>query len=240
MERTKIYGSAARGATIVREDLTSDVWRAEDWPVVCCPSSAPESDTEPGMQSKAKTVAEYLASLPSDRREVIEAVRKVILANLDSDYEEGMQYGMIGYYVPHRVHPEGYHCDPKQPFPFGGLASQKNYMSVYLIPVYGEAEGEFRKAWLATGKKLDMGKCCVRFKKLDDVALDVIGATVRRYPAKKYLARFKQALAERAKGKPAGKTATKRSPAKKAASGKSTSPAKKVGMRKSVARTKRS
>ena len=142
------------------------------------------------MQSKAKTVAEYLASLPTDRREVIAAVRKVILANLDSDYEEGMQYGMIGYYVPHRVHPDGYHCDPKQPLPFGGLASQKNHMSVYLMPVYGEAEGEFRKAWLATGKKLDMGKCCVRFKKLDDVAIHVVGEAIARISVAEYVERY--------------------------------------------------
>ena len=77
------------------------------------------------MQSKAKTVAEYLASLPADRREALQAVRQVILANLDADYEEGMQYGMIGYYVPHRVFPPGYHCSPDQPLPFAALASQK-------------------------------------------------------------------------------------------------------------------
>ena len=94
------------------------------------------------MQSKATTVSDYLASLPPDRRTAIEAVRKVILANLDKDYEEGMQYGMIGYYVPHRVYPAGYHCDPKQGLPFAGLASQKNYMSVYLMGLYcGCVEG---------------------------------------------------------------------------------------------------
>jgi hypothetical protein len=83
------------------------------------------------MQSKAATVEQYLASLPEDRRTALGAVRKVILNNLDKDFEEGMQYGMIGYYVPHRVYPAGYHCDPRQPLPFAGLASQKNYMSVY-------------------------------------------------------------------------------------------------------------
>ncbi|HEV7488121.1 MAG TPA: DUF1801 domain-containing protein [Thermoanaerobaculia bacterium] len=88
------------------------------------------------MQSKATTVSDYLASLPPDRRTAIEAVREVILANLDHDYEEGMQYGMIGYYVPHRVYPAGYHADPKQGLPFAGLASQKNYMSVYLMGLY--------------------------------------------------------------------------------------------------------
>src|SRR3989337_1277487 len=120
------------------------------------------------MQSKAKTVAEYLAELPADRRAAIKAVRAVILKNLDKNYEEGMQYGMIGYCVPHRVYPAGYHCDPKQPLPFAGLASQKNYMSLYLMCNYGETDqlAWFEQAWANAGKKLNMGKCCVRFKKL--------------------------------------------------------------------------
>ena len=78
------------------------------------------------MQSKAKTVNEYLKSLPEDRREAIESVRHVVLKSLPKGYEEGMQYGMIGYYVPHSLYPAGYHCDPKQPLPFASLASQKN------------------------------------------------------------------------------------------------------------------
>src|ERR1700751_3164546 len=125
------------------------------------------------MQSKARSVKDYLAELPGDRRAAIETVRKVILKNLDADYEEGMQYGMIGYYVPHRVYPAGYHCDPKQPLPFAALASQKNYMSLHLMCLYGAGEHLkwFRKSWAKTGKKLDMGKCCVRFKKLDDLPL---------------------------------------------------------------------
>ena len=92
------------------------------------------------MQSKASTVAEYLSRLPEDRRKDIDAVRQVILKNLDQDYEEGIQYGMIGYYVPHRVFPAGYHCDPRQPLPFAALGSQKNYMSLYLMCVYGDSE----------------------------------------------------------------------------------------------------
>src|SRR5690242_19020399 len=118
------------------------------------------------MQSKTASVKEYLASLPADRRADVEAVRRVILENLDKDYEEGIQYGMIGYYVPHRVHPAGYHCDPKQPLPFAGVASQKNHMSIHLMAVYGSPEQEklFKDAWAKTGKKLDMGKACIRFK----------------------------------------------------------------------------
>src|SRR5579863_67059 len=141
------------------------------------------------MQSKATTVEQYLAELSEDRRTVLQAVRKVILANLDRDYEEGMQYGMIGYHVPHRVYPAGYHCDPKQPLPFAALASQKNYMSLYLMCVYGNSPHArwFQEAWAKTGKKLDMGKSCVRFKKVEDLALDVIGEAIRRVPAKNYI-----------------------------------------------------
>ena len=148
------------------------------------------------MQSKAKTVKEYLASLPEDRRKVISAVRKVILKNLDKDYEEGMQYGAIGYYVPHRLYPHGYHCDPKIPLPFAGLGSQKNHMSVGMMCHYGDpAEDKwFRNAWLKTGKKLDMGKCCVRFKKLEDVPLEVIGQAIKRVPARKYIAIYEKML----------------------------------------------
>jgi hypothetical protein len=150
------------------------------------------------MQSKATTVAEYLSSLPEDRRRAIEAVRQVILQNLDKDYEEGMQYGMIGYYVPHRVYPAGYHCDPKQPLPFAALGSQKNYMSVYLMCVYGESKLAqwFREAWAKTGKKLDMGKSCVRFKKPEDLALEVIGEAIKRVPAKAYIEHCETALRE--------------------------------------------
>src|SRR4051794_29973063 len=120
------------------------------------------------MQSKAATVQEYLAELPPDRREALQGVREVFLKHLDKDFEEGMAYGMIGYHVPYSVYPPGYHCPPKQPLPFAGLASQKNHMSVYLMCVYGDENQakEFQKAWAKTGKKLDMGKSCIRFKKL--------------------------------------------------------------------------
>jgi len=173
------------------------------------------------MQSKATNVREYLASLPEDRRKAVEAVRKVILANLDGDYEEGMQYGVIGYYVPHKVFPAGYHCDPKQPLPFVALASQKNYLSLYLMGVYcgcGEGPGAgmtpharwFREAWTKTGKKLDMGKACVRFKKVEDLALDVIGEAIKRMPAKVYIANYQKMLAATAKGKAAKAVKTRK------------------------------
>jgi hypothetical protein len=148
------------------------------------------------MQSKAATVDAYLKELPEDRRRALQAVRKVILANLDGDYEEGMQYGMIGYYVPHRLYPAGYHCDPKQPLPFACLASQKNYMSLYGMCLYGSGEHlqKFQKAWAKTGKKLDMGKSCIRFKKLDDLALEVIAEMIRSMPAKKWIKIYEASL----------------------------------------------
>ncbi|QOJ14246.1 MAG: DUF1801 domain-containing protein [Planctomycetia bacterium] len=154
------------------------------------------------MQSKAKTVAEYLSELPIDRRAALQSVRRMILDNLDKagdgdGYEEGMSYGMIGYYVPHRVYPAGYHCNPKLPLPFAGLASQKQHMSVYLCGLYDGSDHHewFVKAWERSGKTLDMGKCCIRFKKLDDLALDVIGEAIRRWPARKYIKFYEASIA---------------------------------------------
>ena len=147
------------------------------------------------MQSKAKSVDQYLAELPFDRREAINAVRKVILKNLPDGFEEGMQYGMIGYFVLHKLFPAGYHCDPSQPLTFAALASQKNYMAIYLMTIYGHKETEewFVKAYKASGKKLDMGKSCVRFKKLDDLPLDVIGQAIARVPVEKYIRAYQRA-----------------------------------------------
>lgn len=161
------------------------------------------------MQSKAATVKDYLAELPAERRKAIEAVRRVIRKNLGKGYQEGMQYGMIGYYVPHSIYPAGYHCDPRQPLPFAGLASQKNYMSVYLMGLYSEPEEEkkFREAWTKTGKKLDRGKCCIRFKSVEDLALDVLGRAVARVPVAKHIASYEAAFGPRLKKSPAKKPA---------------------------------
>jgi hypothetical protein len=186
------------------------------------------------MQSTAATVKEYLASLPSDRRAAISAVRDVILKNLDADYEEGIQYGMIGYYVPHRIFPAGYYCDPRQPLPFAALASQKNHMAIYLMSVYcgctpgqGNSHSDwFQNAWRATGKKLDMGKSCIRFKKLEDVALDVLGEAIKRIPAKKWMD-ICTSLAVTRKKPPAGKTGSTKPTAKAAAGGPKTKKAAK-------------
>jgi hypothetical protein len=133
------------------------------------------------MTSTAATVDQYLAELPEDRRQAISAVRQVILANLNPGFEEGMQYGMIGYYIPHSIYPKGYHCDPKQPLPFVGLASQKNHMALYLNSIYmdEESRGQFIKDYMASGKKLDMGAGCVQFRSLENLPLEVVGNAVK-------------------------------------------------------------
>jgi len=180
------------------------------------------------MQSKATTVQQYLAELPSDRRAAIQAVREVILKNLDKKYEEGVQYGMIGYFVPHRVFPSGYHCDPSKPLPFASLASQKNHMSLGIMSNYGGSaeEKRFKAEWAKTGKKLDMGACCVRFKKVEDLALDVIGESIRRMPADRFVEMYQQARQRTAKSSAAPRrVATKKTASK-------TTTRKKTGTKK--------
>jgi hypothetical protein len=168
------------------------------------------------MQSKAKTVKEYLAELPADRRAALEAVLEVFRKNVDKDYELGVGYGMIGYSVPHRVYPAGYHCDPKQPLPYAGMASQKNYLSLYMMCLYGHGGEDkwFREAWAKTGKKLDMGKICIRFKRVEDLALDVIAEAIRRTPARKYIEFYESAIKTPGRGRAEGRAAVK--PAKRA------------------------
>lgn len=147
------------------------------------------------MKSKANTVAEYVDSLPPDRREAIQTVRRVILENLDSDIHECMQYGVIGYCVPHTVWPHGHHTNPKLPLMYMGLSSQKNDMVVYMLfLLHNPPEREwFDTAWNAggAGKKICLevsgAGCCLRFKKVEDLSLDVIAKAMRRMPMKKYL-----------------------------------------------------
>jgi hypothetical protein len=147
--------------------------------------------------------------LPTDRREAISAVRAVILANLPNGYEECMSYGMIGYVVPHSIYPKGYHCNPKLPLPFMNLGSQKSHMSLHVMCCYGESQlrAWFEKAWKDAGKKFDMGAACVRFKKLEDVPLEVIGQLVARVPVDAYIGGIEKLVAQSAKARAAGKSA---------------------------------
>jgi hypothetical protein len=140
-------------------------------------------------RSDATTPDEYIASLPDDRREAIAEIRRVIRENLPDGYAEGMAYGMIGWFVPLETYPDTYNG---QPLGLAALASQKNHIALYLNNVYGDPklEGWFRERWTETGKKLDMGKSCVRFRTLDDVPLDVIGETIARTDLASFLAQY--------------------------------------------------
>jgi len=161
--------------------------------------------------SKPATVAEYLDQLPDDRRVALEAIRKVIRKNIDKPFEEGMQYGMIAYYLPHSVYPQGYHCDPNQPLPFASIASQKSHIGLYLFCVYTSAELQawFVDAWKKTGKKLDMGKSCVRVKKIEDIPFEVIVELFKRAKAKTFIATYDASRADSQKNASGGSVAKK-------------------------------
>lgn len=163
------------------------------------------------MQSKATTVAQYLKELPDDRRKAIKAVRKVMRDHLPTGYQEGMQYGMIGYFVPHSLYPPGYHCDPSQPLPYAHLASQKNHMAVYLFGMYSNPKitDWFTKEWKKTGKRLDMGKSCVRFKDIEDVPLELIGQVIEKISVKNLIKEYEAAI-DPAQRKVAKKKATRK------------------------------
>jgi uncharacterized protein YdhG (YjbR/CyaY superfamily) len=143
------------------------------------------------MRSEATAVEEYLAELPVERREAIETVRAKILEDLPAGYEEVMNWGMITYQVPLETYPDTYN---KQPLMFAALASQKNHMAVYLTGIYisDESRDEFEAACRATGKRLDVGKSCVRFKKLDDLPLDLIGETIASVPMDRLIAHVQE------------------------------------------------
>ena len=139
--------------------------------------------------SDASTVDEYLGELTPDRRKAIQAVRSVMLANLPRGYAETMLFGMISFVIPLEDYPVTYN---KKPLVYAALASQKNYMSVYLNNVYGDRETEqwFADEYRASGKKLDMGKSCVRFKKTEDLPLALIGQAIAKTPVRDFIARY--------------------------------------------------
>jgi uncharacterized protein YdhG (YjbR/CyaY superfamily) len=137
------------------------------------------------VSSKAATVDEYMAELPEERREAIATVRRFILDHLPEGYVEGMNWGMIVYEIPLERYPDTYN---NQPLGLVALASQKNHMSLYLL-----GDDEFRRRWKETGKKLDMGKTCIRFRRVDDLALDVIGDTLSATPVDRLIAIYEAA-----------------------------------------------
>ncbi|UJH68688.1 DUF1801 domain-containing protein [Allomuricauda sp. SCSIO 65647] len=129
------------------------------------------------MTIDAQTVEEYISKVPDDRKEPIAKLRETIKNNLPRGFEEGINYKMIGFYVPHSVYPSGYHCDPKLPLPFINIASQKNYVALYHAGIYADKKlldwfiAEYPKQ---AKTKLDMGKSCIRFKKMDDIPYGLI------------------------------------------------------------------
>lgn len=135
------------------------------------------------MTIKSETIQEYLDQLPSERKEVLERMMDVIQKNLPNGFYETISYNMIGYVVPHSKYPNGYHCDPKLPLPFLSIASQKNFVALYHMGVYADPKlydwfvSEYPK-YCKT--KLDMGKSCIRFKKMDDIPYQLIGDLVSR------------------------------------------------------------
>ncbi|HET9353342.1 MAG TPA: DUF1801 domain-containing protein [Sphingomicrobium sp.] len=144
------------------------------------------------VSSKAATVADYLAELPADRRDELERVRNLINSALPDGYREGMGYGMIGWVVPLERYPDTYN---KQPLAYAALAAQKNSNSLYLTCVYASKERSERlkAAFAAAGKKLDMGKSCIRFKKAEDLALDAIAEEIASTAPDEYIRIYEEA-----------------------------------------------
>ena len=152
------------------------------------------------MQSSAATPAEYIETLPEDRKGVIEQLRNVINKNLPKGFEEAMGYGMPGWVVPHKLYASGYHCDPKQPLPFMGVASQKNHIAVYHMGLYssGPLLEWFQAEWPKhSAKKLDMGKSCIRFKKPEDVPIALIGELAGKMTVAEWIDLYEVALKRR-------------------------------------------
>ena len=130
------------------------------------------------MQSNTKTPQEYVDSLPEDRKIAVERLRQIIKLNLPEGFQEEMSYGMLGFIVPHSIYPKGYHCKPNLPLPFINIASQKNFIALYHMGVYANTEllNWFVVEYSIRVKtKIDMGKSCIRFKKMEEIPFELIG-----------------------------------------------------------------
>ena len=149
------------------------------------------------MTSDAKTPEAYISALPQERKDAVSKLRKVILKNLPNGFTETMGYGMLGYVVPHSIYPDGYHCDPKTPLPFMSVASQKNFIAVYHMGVYAHKEiydwfvNEYPKY---SNRKLDMGKSCIRFKKIDEIPYKLIGELASKMTTEKWIKIYETAI----------------------------------------------
>jgi hypothetical protein len=149
------------------------------------------------MPSQSKTAEDYLKEISSERLEAFTTLRNTILKNIPKGFEECMAYGMIGYVVPHKLYPAGYHCDPKIPLPFVSIASQKNYIALHHMGIYANPE---LLEWFVTEypkhckSKLDMGKGCIRFKKPDDIPFKLIGELLKKVSVNDWIARYEEAF----------------------------------------------
>ncbi len=150
------------------------------------------------MTGQATTVEEYLAEQSLEKREALTTVRRIIQENLPEGYAEVMQYGMISYVIPLARYPKTYN---KQPLAYLSLAAQKNYMSIYLMGCYSDPQEEswFVQRYRATGKRLDMGKACVRFRTLDDLPLDLVGEAVAMTSVEDFIGLYETARGSRTK-----------------------------------------
>jgi uncharacterized protein YdhG (YjbR/CyaY superfamily) len=149
------------------------------------------------MRYEATSPEDYISQLPEERQEPIKKIRQIILDNLPKGMEEQMNYGMLGFVIPHSVYPDGYHCDPKTPLPFMNLASQKNFIAVYHMGMYAKKEvlDWFTEEYAKRCKyKLDMGKSCVRFKKINDIPYDLIGELAAKMSTEEWVAIYEDQI----------------------------------------------
>lgn len=141
-----------------------------------------------------KTVDEYILQVADDKKETISKLREIIKENIPIGFEETISYGMIGFVVPHSIYPEGYHCDPKLPLPFINIAAQKNFIALYHMGMYAD-KGIYE--WFVqeypkhSKYKLDMGKSCIRFKKMEHIPFDLITELIRKISVEQYIETFK-------------------------------------------------
>lgn len=149
------------------------------------------------MRSEASTVSDYIESLPDDRKEAIIKLRAAIKKNIPIEFKEGMGYGMPGFDVPHSIYPAGYHCDPKVPLPFAGYASQKNFIALYHMGIYANPAllewfvAEYPKH---SKMKLDMGKSCIRFKKLSEIPYDLISELFTKMSVQEWIELYEKSF----------------------------------------------
>ena len=149
------------------------------------------------MQSKATTPDQYIAELPEDRKEIMQKLRETVKTNLPKGFEETMQYGMLGYVVPHSIYPDGYHCNPKDALPFMALASQKNHIGFYHMGIYSDPElmkwftEEYPKH---ASNKLDMGKSCIRFKNPKNIPFELLGELTTKVSVDEWIAKYESVI----------------------------------------------